>query len=445
MRKNPSYGAVRRAPRAAAVVLTAAGLMAAGLAAPATARPPIGPVKNLTAAVTKPGASYRIAADWSDLTGAVSYKVTLATAGGAVITSDTVTTSDWTVPTTRPVNTQVKVTVVPMSSTRKGRAASVTRTLPDLTAPLGTYDVSWTGVDTTVSQLTLTDDLSLPANITREINWGEPGGVFEPWSSGTSLNHGYPAPAARYVPQVRLTDEHDNTVTLNLHAVVIGDTAAPVGAYTTGHSAKVWARFSPVTLTQSELTDDFSPANKVVRVVDWGDGTVPTVWATGLTVSHVYTIGGPFSPKVALADEAGNTTTVEAAGVTVLVDNLAPKLTLTIPKVGLNQVRSWKVLKGKVTDAGVGVGKVRIRVVQKRGTVWYSYLPAKKTWVRGGSTRVKAMKLAGLARVAPSANGVWQFRLVNLRKGTLVIQDSAADKILNRSKIFTRQQALKKY
>jgi hypothetical protein len=444
MRNYSSNGAVRRATRAAAAVLTVAGLTAAGLASPATARPPIGPVKALTASVTKPGAAYRVAADWADLAGAVSYKVTLSTAAGTLITSDTVTASEWTVPTTRPVNTQVKVTVVPMSSTRKGRAASVTKTLPDLTAPIGAYDVSWTGVDATVSELALSDDLSLPAGITREINWGEPGEAFALWSSGTSVTHGYPVGDARYVPQVRLTDESDNSVTLLLHAVVIGDTAAPVGAYSTSAPAKVWAGYTPVTVGQSELSDDFSPANRVVRAVDWGDGTVPSPWTTGLTISHVYQIAGSFTPKVALADEAGNTTTADATAVTVLVDKIAPKLSLTIP-TGVKQVRSWKMLKGTVSDAGIGMGKVRIRVVEKRGTVWYSYLPAKKVWVLGGSTRVKAMKLVGLARVTPSATGAWQFRLMNLRKGTLVIQYSAADKALNRTKIFVRQQALKKY
>jgi hypothetical protein len=440
-----SNGAVGGAKRAAAGALTVAGLTAAGLASPATARPPIGPVKSLTASVTKPGAAYRVAADWADLAGAVSYKVTLSTGSGTRLTSDTVTASEWTVPTTRPVNTQVKVTVVPMSSTRKGRAASITKMLPDLTAPIGAYDVSWTGVNATVSELSLSDDLSLAAGITREINWGEEGEAFALWSSGTSVNHGYPVGNARYVPQVRLTDENNNTVTLLLHAVVIGDTAAPVGAYSTAAPAKVWAGYTPVTVAQSELSDDFSPANRVVRAVDWGDGTVPTPWTSGLTISHVYKIAGSFTPKVALQDEAGNTTTDDATAVTVIVDKIAPKLSLTIPRFGLKKVRSWKTLKGKVTDAGIGMGKVRIRVVEKRGTVWYSYLPLKKVWVRGGSTRVKAMKLAGLARVAPSVTGAWQFRLVNLRKGTLVIQYSAADKALNRTKIFVRQQALKKY
>jgi hypothetical protein len=445
MRKNSSYGAVARAPRAAAVALTAVGLLAAGLAAPAAARPPIGPVKALTAQITKPGANYRVAADWADLTGAVSYKVTLIRVGtGTVLATDTVTASEWTVPTSAPVNSQVKVTVQPRSSTRNGRSASITKMLPDLTAPVGSYDVSWTGYDATVSELALSDDLSLPAAITREINWGEEGGAFEPWTTGTSLNHGYPAVDARYVPQVRLTDQHENTVTLLLHAVVIGDTAAPVGVFGTTAPAKVWARYTPVTVAQSELSDDFSPANKVVRVVDWGDGSVPTPWTAGLTLSHVYQVGGTFTPKVAMADEAGNTTTADAAAVTVLVDNLAPKVTLTVPKYGVRAVRSWRTIKGKAKDAGVGMGKVLVRAVEKRGAVWYSYLPAKKIWVRGGNTRVAALKFAGIARISPSATNAWQLRLVNLRKGTLVIQYSAIDKALNRTKFFTRVQLLVK-
>ena len=444
MRSSLIGGTARRATRAVAVVLTVAGLAAAGLAQPAVAGRPIGPVKGLTASVSKPGSSYRVAADWADLAGAVSYKVTLSTGAGAVLTSDTVTTSAWTVPTSRPVNTAVKVTVVPMASTRKGKPASITKTLPDLTAPAGVYDVGWTGVDATISQLSLTDDLSVPANITRELTWGEDGENFALWPSGTTAQHSYPLGDDRYVPQVRLTDEHDNQVVLDLHAVVIGDTAAPVGTFASSAPPKIWARYTRVTVSQSELTDDFSPANKIVRAVDWGDGTVPTPWTSGLAITHVYQVGGTFTPRVALADETGNTTTADATAVTVLVDSLAPSLKLTVPRVGLRMVRSWKTLKGRVQDSGVGMGRVRVRVVEKRGTVWYSYLPAKKVWIKGGSTRAKAIKVAGLARVVPSSTGAWHLRLVSLRKGNLVILYSAADKVLNHTKFFVRRQLLTK-
>lgn len=442
MRPSIMGTSVRRA-HAATAVLAITGL-SLGLAAPVQARPPIGPVKNLTAAITKPTSAYQLTVDWSDLTGATSYKVALKDATGAVLDSDTVTHSDWVTTTTKPAASVVRVIVTPQTATRKGRPATISRTLPDLTAPWATYAVEWSGVDATVTESGLADDVDPASAITRAINWGEPGGGFEPWTTGTTNTHGYPVQDGRYVPQVTLADTAGNSATLNLHAVVIGDTTPPSGEYGVSHAAKVWARFTKVSVNQSALSDDFSPANKVARSVIWGDGVV-TPWTTGLSLSHIYKVGGTFTPQVTLADEAGNTVTVDSASVTVAVDAVAPKLSLTVPKTGVRMVRSWKVLKGRAVDYGVGMGKVRLRLVEKRGTIWYAYLPAKKVWVKGGSTRVKAVKLAGFARVAPSTTGAWRFRVANLRKGTLVIQYSAADKALNRTKVNVRRQLLTKY
>jgi len=444
MRPSPTGTAVKRTLRGATVVLALTGLSLAGLVTPVQARPPIGPVQNLTAAVSKPTSAYQLTVNWSDLSGATSYKVALKDARGVVLDSDTVTSSDWVTRTTRPVLSVVRVAVTPLSATRKGRPASISKTLPDLTAPWATYDVEWSGVDATVTESGLADDVTPAASITREINWGEPGGSFEPWTTGLTNTHGYPVGNGRYVPEVRLTDDANNSALLKLHAVVIGDTAPPSGVFGVSHAAKVWARFTPVSVIQSALSDDFSPANRVVRSVVWGDGVV-TPWTTGLSLNHVYKVGGTFTPRVTVADEAGNTTTVDSAAVTVLVDKVAPKVSLTVPKTGVRMVRSWKVLKGRAIDYGVGIGKVRLRLVEKRGTVWYAYKPAKKVWVKGGSTRVKAVKLAGLARVTPWRTGAWQFRVANLRKGTLVIQYSAVDKALNRTKINVRRQLLTRY
>ena len=443
MRPSNTGTSVRRAMHGVTVVLAITGL-SLGLAAPIQARPPIGPVKNLTAAVTKPTSAYQVSVDWSDLSGASSYKVALKDAGGVVLDSDTVTSSDWLTTTTKPATSVVRVTVTPMSATRKGRPATISKALPDLTAPWATYAVDWTGVDATVTESGLADDVDPASAITRTINWGEPGGSFEPWTTGSTNTHGYPVQDGRYVPQVTLADTAGNSATLNLHAVVIGDTTAPSGEYGVSHSAKVWARFTKVSVNQSALSDDFSPPNKVARSVIWGDGVV-TPWATGLSLSHIYKVGGTYTPQVSLADEAGNTVTVDSASVTVAVDTAAPKLTLTIPKTGARMVRSWKVLTGKAVDSGVGMGKVRLRLVQKRGTVWYAYLPAKKVWVKGGSTRVRAAKLAGLARVTPATTGAWQFRVANLRMGLLVVQYSAADKALNKTLVSMRKQLLTRY
>jgi hypothetical protein len=435
----------RPGSRAAAALLAITGLTTAALAAPAAeARPPIGPVKNLSVVVTRPTTSYRLAVDWADLAGAVSYDVTLTTAAGTVISSDQVTRSDWVTTTNRPATTVVRVTITPRTSTRKGRPTTISKTLPDLSAPVASYSVAWSGVDATVTQSLLVDDVTPADSIKREINWGETGGAFELWPTGTSVSHGYPVQDGRYVPQVRLTDGAGNVATLTLHAVVIGDTTPPSGTYAATPPTRVWAKYTPVTVTQSALSDDFSPANKVDRVVTWGDGTV-SPWLAGLAINHVYAKGGTFTPVVSLADEAGNTTTSPASAITVLVDAAAPKVALTVPKTGTRLIRSWAALAGKAVDAGVGVRYVQVRAIEKRGSSWYAYRPALKKWVNGGSTAAAAWKLAGTARVAPNSAGVWKSKLGGLRRGTLVVRYNAVDKVANSSKWLVRKQLLVRY
>jgi len=450
--------AAARALRAGAAVLSTAGLAAGILAAPATARPPIGPVKNLVAAVTKPSADYRLAVDWSDLANATSYKVTLSVVGGSVLTTDTVTSSDWAATTSRPAGTSVKVTVVPFTNSRKGRPASVTKLLPDLTAPLGQYSLdSHVNTIVTVTQSALSDDVSPAGSIKREINWGDTGSSWINWpaADGNTINNSaapYPASlGARYVPRVRLTDAAGNEAVVVAGAVVIEDGMAPAGGFSAVHPTAMWARFTALRLQQTSLDDTCggtcagSPAAKITRVVSWGDGTT-TIWAAGAVVAkHVYRAAGTFTPSVRLTDEVAKSTQVALPAVTVKVDKAAPTVSLTAPKTGLRMVRSWKVLKGRAVDAGVGMGKVRVRVVEKRGSIWYAYLPAKKSWVKGGSTRFQAMQLAGMARVSPWSNGRWQLRLVNLRKGTLVIRFSAADKALNVTANKVRKQRLTRF
>ena len=451
-------GGVQRAARAAAAVLAITGLTAAALATPASARPPIGPVKNLTASVTKPTANYRLDVDWSDLAGATSYKVTLSLPGGAVLSTDSVTASAWTVSAGRPAATSVKVTVVPFSSSRKGRPASITETLPDLTAPSGQFALdSHINPVVTVTQSALTDDVSPAGSIKREINWGDTGSTWINWpaADGDTISNStspYAAsPGGRYVPQVRLTDAAGNEAVLDVGAVVVEDGMAPAGGFSAVHPTAMWARFTALTLQQTSLDDTCggtcvgSPASAITRVVNWGDGTTTTWAASAPVAKHVYQAAGTFRPSVRLTDEIAKSTKVALPAVTVKKDTTAPAMRLAAPKTGLRMVRSWKVLTGRAADAGVGMGKVRVRVVEKRGTIWYAYLPAKKSWVKGGSTRVAAMKRAGTARISPWSSGRWQLRLVNLRKGTLVIQYGAYDRALNATTNKVRKQLLTKY
>ena len=88
--------------------------------------------------------------------------------------------------------------------------------------------------------------------------------------------------------------------------MVPGDKTAPVGTFTTSPS-KAWQGLTPVDLTQTALSDDFSAAADVLRWINWGDGTAVEPWTASITASHLYAAAGIYSPQVVLKDDAGNT------------------------------------------------------------------------------------------------------------------------------------------
>jgi hypothetical protein len=342
------------------------------------------------------------------------------------------------------------VVVTAFNGTRKGKPATVTKVLPDLTAPTGAYDVAFdTDVSTvaTVTQTSLSDDVSAPAAISRSIDWGEQAGVdsWQPWATGTVLQHEYPSTlGVRYQPRVRLVDAAGNPSVLLLRGVVIGDESAPTGTFTTT-PANPWAKLNKVTLTQTAIDDNFSPNENIERLVDWNDGTPTVVWSTGTVLRHLYTVAGTFTPTVKLADEAFNQATVEADVVTVRVDSTKPTVRLQVPKAP-KSVKSWLTLHGRALDgSGTGVKQVEVRAVEKRGTSWYAFKPALGTWVKAGSTKASAFSLAGVRKVTPTSAGDFTARLPHLRLGTLMLRLAAVDKVGNRSATASYRQVLARY
>ena len=410
---------------------------------PSVAAPPVKPgkVTGLAAVVTKPTAAYAVASTWNSASNATSYKVKLVDAVGTALDSDTVTTPSWSAHTTRPVGSVVRVQVTPYRGTRKGSTATISRTLPDLTAPAGTFAVSWTTVNATVTQTALSDDLTAAGSIVRSIDWGE-GAGFQSWASGATTQHTYPAVDGLYRPRVKLVDQAGNTDVQTLHAVVIGDDAAPTGTFTAGPAA-AWSSLTSVQLTQTSLSDDFSKAADVTRLVDWGDGSAIAAWSSLVAVpTHVYATAGSYTPLVTLTDEAGNTAQMAATTVAVTTDTVRPVVSLSLPKRRLAVIGTWKTLKGRATDtAGTGVARVEVRAVQKRGSSWYAFKPTTRTWVRT-TTKSRAFAKAGIRKVVPTATGAWAAALPRLRKGTLAYKVVGVDRAGNRSATASHTQRL---
>jgi hypothetical protein len=443
---HPQLLALRRAGAAVAVIavsgamtLTAVPAEALGTASAVVrlGKPvKIGPVQNLAATPSKPGAAYLVTSSWDALTGAARYDVSLLSSAGTVLASDRVTSPGWLVNTTLGAGSVVRVKVVPVSTTgRRGTAASTSVVLPDLTPPVGTYSVTKSQPaenDVTVTQDSLTDDGSTPAEITRSIDWADPNDSvdgFEPWSTGVNLTHHFVADGV-YHASVHLVDKAGNSDDVPV-TIAVNDHMAPSATYAAG-PARPWARWSRVTLTESGLTDNFSAPSSVTRVVDWGDGSGKTTWAQNTTADHVYSTAGSYTPTVTLTDEAGNSADVSATPLTVVADSTAPVLRFSAPRQRVRYVDSWRTLRGTVTDAGVGAAKVRVKAVEKRGTAWYAYRPATGTWSRY-ATKTRALSKAGLVQVIPSSTGTWSARINRLRRGTLVLSMTAVDNVGNGS------------
>jgi hypothetical protein len=246
------------------------------------------------------------------------------------------------------------------------------------------------------------------------------------------ITHTYALVQARYVPTVTLQDASHNQTTVDLNAVVVDDTVAPVGTFTVAPAA-AWANLTKVTLTQTALSDNWSPAADIARTVDWGDGSTPQTWTTGTTLTHVYSAAGDFTPAVTITDEALNSAVVSTTLVNAKVDATAPVVKLTLPRRHTTSVRSWKTLRGKATDShGTGVKSVSLRAVEKRGKVWYGYNATTKKWVKA-RTKIQAFSHTQPFTLKTTSTHTWAASLVKLTKGTLVYKVRATDLVKNTS------------
>jgi hypothetical protein len=409
----------------------------------------IGPVTGLALDVTKPGDSYRVHVSWHTLSGATAYKVSFSVGGTTVSRSPKIKETEWaaTVPALT-VSNSVTARVVPYAGKRPGRAASISASAPDVTAPTGTYTVDLQGdlLTARVTETALSDDATPRDDIVREIAWDR-GADFVAWPVGTTtIDHKYDAGPNVYHPQVRLTDAATpvaNSVVVELDPVVIEDALPPgvTGSFTVSPTGP-FANYTRVTITQDGvLTDDASNPEDIARTVDWKDGT-SSAWTTGTTTSHVYRSGGIFTPTVTLTDESQKSTSYEAGQVTVSVDSVKPTVRLVRPAKRIRpEVSSWVRLHGKAADsAGTGVRVVKLRLVEKRGGAWFGYKATTKTWVKA-ATKAGALNKSRSAAVKP-LDGAWRYRVRGLAKGLLLVKVYAKDNVGNVSTAKVYKQLL---
>lgn len=213
------------------------------------------------------------------------------------------------------------------------------------------------------------------------------------------------------------------------------DTTAPTGSYVLN---KTSTYISTGFFADENETADFRITQTrvdagAIRMVDAGDGTPAKAWTSGSTFTLSYTKPGTYHPRVILTDEFANSNPVALPTVQVLTDTTAPAVHIKLPaKPG--KARSWRVIRGTASDSGTGLALGGVFVMEKRGSVWWSYDFRKKKWLKGFTNRKKteAKSKASPALFGISSTGTWRSPAIKgLTKGTLYVEAAAFDNEFN--------------
>jgi len=98
-------------------------------------------------------------------------------------------------------------------------------------------------------------------------------------------------------------------------------------------------------------------------------------------------------------------------------------------------------VKGRASDGtGSGLSLVQVRVIEKRGKVWYAYRASTHSWVKAGS-RAAALRKSRAGR-AVLVGTSWSYRLPGVRRGDLVVRLVARDRVGNTSRVLSYAQLL---
>ncbi|WP_239082268.1 ExeM/NucH family extracellular endonuclease [Actinoplanes teichomyceticus] len=305
-----------------------------------------------------------------------------------------------------------------------------TAAVADSTAPEGAYRLNataiWPGQAVTLTRTSLSDDVTTDAkDIKQVVNWGDGSPAVELAAGATTATHTF-TKAGRAAITVTITDRAGNARTVAAGTVTV---SAQTGRYTLDRSA-IWA-------TQS-VTLRVSSVNGTSVKIAWGDGATGSASAN-IAVSHTYAKAGRYPVKVTPVNAAGVGTTVTAGTVNVVKDVHAPKVSLTVPRHP-TKASSWSTLSGSVSDTGLGVRSVRVKLIEQRSGKWYYYSHGK--WTKAPS---KSSALSRAEQVtAKVAGGRWSLKVSGVKKGALRIGYLATDRAGNNSAVKVHTQKITK-
>ncbi|GAB4008397.1 hypothetical protein [Nocardioides ultimimeridianus] len=218
------------------------------------------------------------------------------------------------------------------------------------------------------------------------------------------------------------------------------DTTPPTGTYVVDHThGYVGAAVSAVAInvTRTAVSDDTSTAANITQEIDPGDGSGYVAWGATATHELDYHAAGTYHPMVRLTDEAGNPAVIALPTITVTSDSTKPTIHISKPALAMRpHVSAWQVVHGTAHDTGSGVGMVIVVVLERRAGIWYGYDYSTRKWSKGFADLQKTLTTTDVWPAFPkvSSTGAWKApKIAGLRKGTLLIQAHAFDKVGNMS------------
>jgi hypothetical protein len=300
---------------------------------------------------------------------------------------------------------------------------------PDTLPPAGKFTLNsaalWIGQSVSLTQGAVTDDTSTPDQISRVVTWGD--GTSSTLAAGT----------AKYSHKYTRTGKFTVTVT---YLDAAGNSGKATSAVTVATPGKV--KLSKTSVWNGErffVAFSSVPAGTTKIALNWGDGYVSTHAGKNQSIRGLYYTrknGGLVTGGVTLyatyTNKLGASSAIRIGTVTVKKDKSKPVVKIKKPS-SPNRLKSWKTIKGTVSDKGATSPYVYVWVERVTGSKTYCYT-TKKTWKRYygnagydkycGSSPVE-VKISG---------GKWSMKLPGLKKGTIYVSARAWDWSDNASK-----------
>lgn len=180
------------------------------------------------------------------------------------------------------------------------------------TAPICSFTVSQTSKYVRVVNANASSDPDGGVITAWRCQW-ETGGAWEAGVVGVALTHDYGAPGT-YDITVEVTDDEATTATDSYEATLVNPLPVPTLTLDSAVGLTVWVTPSAV--------DDSAVAD---LTVDWGDGTAPDAGCVdGVSISHVYALGGGYTVTLTATDDEADTATDTVAVTAVSVVSSAP-------------------------------------------------------------------------------------------------------------------------